>query len=74
LVFTGGVGENSPIVRGRVCTNMECLGIELDEDKNVTLRGLNDLSKPSGKARILLIPTNEERMIARETAQVVSGG
>ncbi|MHB9035127.1 MAG: acetate/propionate family kinase [Armatimonadota bacterium] len=73
LVFTGGIGENSPIVRGRVCENMEFLGVELDQEKNLNLRGPADLGKPSGKARILLVPTNEERMIARETAQVVAG-
>lgn len=71
VVFTGGIGENSPEVRARVCAGLEFLGLELDKEKNETLRGLNDLSKASAKAHILLIPTNEERMIARETAQVL---
>jgi len=72
VVFTGGIGENSSVVRGRVCSHMEFLGLELDEEKNRSLRGPADISKPSGRVRILLVPTNEERMIARETAQVVS--
>lgn len=74
VVFTGGIGENSPIVRGRVCTGLEFMGLKLDREKNSTLRGLNDLSAEDASARILLIPTNEERMIARETAQVVESG
>lgn len=72
VVFTGGIGENSPVVRARVCKGLEFLGLELDEEKNATLRGSADLGKPSGSARILLVPTNEERMIARETAEVVN--
>ncbi|MCL5104705.1 MAG: acetate kinase [Armatimonadetes bacterium] len=73
VVFTGGIGENSSTVRARVCAGMEFLGLELDEEKNKNLKGPADISKPSGRVRILLVPTNEERMIARETAQVVAG-
>jgi len=71
VVFTGGIGENSPEVRARVCRGMEFLGMELDDEKNQSLRGPADISKPSGSVRILLVPTNEERAIARETAAVV---
>ncbi|MCX6345836.1 MAG: acetate kinase [Armatimonadetes bacterium] len=71
IIFTGGIGENSRAVRQRVCRDMEFLGIELDEEKNDTLRGKADISKPSGKVKILLVPTNEELMIARETSHVV---
>ncbi len=73
VVFTGGIGENSASVRATVCENMEFLGLELDREKNNTLKGPADISKASGRARILLLPTNEERMIARETVQVVAG-
>ncbi len=52
---------------------MEFLGLELDQEKNNTLRGPADLGRPSGRARILLVPTNEEQMIATETAQVIAG-
>jgi acetate kinase len=72
VVFTGGIGENDHVVRERVCENMQYLGIELDQEKNNNLRGPADISKPSSRAKILLVPTNEELMIARETAQVVS--
>lgn len=72
IVFTGGIGENAYSIRARVCRNLEFLGLELDDDKNRTMRGQADISKGSGRARILLVPTNEERMIARETAQVVN--
>lgn len=71
IVFTGGIGENSPEVRARVCKGMEFLGLCLDEVKNSTLKGQADISEPSSAAKILLVPTNEERMIARETAEVV---
>lgn len=72
LVFTGGIGENCVPVRARVCEKLQFFGLELDDEKNTTLRGPADISKPSGSARILLVPTNEERMIARETAEVVA--
>lgn len=72
VVFTGGIGENDNTVRARVCKGMEYLGLELDQEKNNNLRGPADISKPSSRAKILLVPTNEELMIARETAQVVS--
>jgi len=72
IVFTGGIGENSAEVRARVCTNLGFLGIEPDEEKNRTATGAADISVASSRVRILVIPTNEERMIARETAQVVA--
>ena len=72
IVFTGGIGENSPEVRARVCRGMEFLGLRLDEVKNATMKGPADISEASGSARVLLVPTNEERMIARETAEVVA--
>jgi len=71
IVFTGGIGENSSITREKVCEGLDFLGIELDEQKNNTLRGPADISCSSGKVRIFLIPTNEERIIARETVEVV---
>ncbi|MCE5315563.1 MAG: acetate kinase [Armatimonadota bacterium] len=73
IVFTGGIGENSTTIRARVCEDMEFLGIKIDPDKNNTLKGQADISKNGSKVRILLIPTNEERVIARETVQVVAG-
>jgi acetate kinase len=72
VVFTGGIGENDSAVRDQVCEGLSFLGCELDREKNDTLRGPADISAPGSAARILLVPTNEERMIARDTARVVS--
>ncbi len=72
IVFTGGIGENSSVTREKVCEGLEFLGIELDEQKNSTMRGPADISRDGSKVRILLIPTNEERVIARETVEVVN--
>jgi acetate kinase len=70
LVFTGGIGENSTEVREEVCKEMEFLGLELDELKNQN----NDeiISKVHSKVSIMRIPTNEELVIALDTAKIVS--
>ena len=72
IVFTGGIGENSEPVRRGVLTNMEFLGVHLDPEKNKVMGERADLTTDnSGKA--LVIPTNEELMIALETVSVVTG-
>ncbi len=73
IVFTGGIGENDNGVREDVCSNMEFLGIEIDEHKNLK-RGLdiNEISTPASRVKVLVIATNEELMIARDTAAIVS--
>ncbi len=72
IVFTAGVGENDALVRARVCQNMEFFGLELDEAKNQERTpGLRDLSGPDSRARILVIPTNEELEIARQCAELL---
>lgn len=74
VVFTGGIGENGPIERERACSGLEFLGIQLDYDVNHSTRGSRgdtDLSTADAKVRVFMIPTNEERMIARETVKVV---
>ncbi|HRR19461.1 MAG TPA: acetate kinase, partial [Ignavibacteriales bacterium] len=71
IVFTGGVGENSDIIRDMVCKDMDWLGIKLDAEKNKT-RGFEiDMSAPDYKIRVLRIPTNEELVIALDTAEIV---
>lgn len=71
IVFTAGLGENSANMRSRICKDMSFLGVELDEEKN-NIRGKEaDVSKDGSKVRLLLIPTNEELMIARDTAKLV---
>ena len=73
IVFTAGVGENDALVRTRVCQNMEFMGLQLDETKNqARTPGLRDLSGPASRARILVIPTNEELEIARQCAELLA--
>lgn len=69
IVFTGGIGQNSPIVRALTCANLGCLGLELDTEKNDNLKrgSVGEVSKSSSKLKIWVIPTNEELMIARDT-------
>nr|ABC55677.1 acetate kinase [Ethanoligenens harbinense] len=73
LAFTGGIGENSSLLRAAVCENMEYLGITFDPAKNEeTIRGKEgDLSLPGGEVRVYVIPTNEEYMIALDTKTLV---
>lgn len=74
LVFTAGIGENSPITREGVCKNMDYLGIKIDEEKNNNFkRGvITDISAKDSKVKVLVIPTNEEYMIALDTMQLCS--
>ena len=72
LVFTAGVGENSPETRERVCEGLEFLGVKLDAEKN-KVRGKEMLiSTPDSKVAVWVIPTNEELMIAQDTAELVN--
>lgn len=75
LVFTAGIGENSPSVREKICENLSSLGIELDLNKN-NEPGNNErfVSTPNSKVKVMIIPTNEELMIAREAKKVLTNG
>lgn len=74
VVFTAGLGENSASMRAKICTDLDSLGIKIDKDKNYT-RGVEaDISTAEAKTRVLVIPTNEELMIARDTYELVSTG
>jgi acetate kinase len=70
LVFTGGIGENSPMVREAVCRDMNYLGITLDPVKNSNKDTL--LSTKDSRAAVLRVPTNEELVIAMDTAEIVN--
>jgi acetate kinase len=70
LVFTGGIGENAVEVREEVCRNMDYLGIKLDTLKNESREQI--ISDSSSKVKIFRIPTNEELVIAMDTAKIVS--
>ncbi|MBN2719327.1 MAG: acetate/propionate family kinase [Deltaproteobacteria bacterium] len=70
LVFTGGIGENSALVRTLACQGLACMGIAIDPHKNQNACGVKesvDISASSSRVRVLVIPTDEERMIARQT-------
>ncbi|MEA3476150.1 MAG: acetate kinase [Candidatus Cloacimonadota bacterium] len=72
IVFTGGIGENMPILREMVCTNLNSLGIIIDRKKNrITKDGILDFSGEDSKVKLLKIPTNEELMIAMETEAIL---
>ncbi|TWT57982.1 Acetate kinase [Thalassoglobus neptunius] len=73
VVFTGGIGENSDVVRKQVCSNMTFAGIELDEQKNQTAREEGIISTEQSAVQVWIVPTNEEIVVARQTAQVVKG-
>ena len=73
IVFTGGIGENSDIMRKLVTENMTAFGIEIDEKKNnVKASEIIDVSNKKSKVKVLIVPTNEELLIARETAEKVA--
>ncbi|MCE5302141.1 MAG: acetate kinase [Planctomycetaceae bacterium] len=72
MVFTAGVGENSPAIRRRVCENMEFLGLELDQEANESCRPDADIASPTSPARILVIGTHEDLTIVRETHRLLS--
>ena len=72
IVFTAGLGENGITMRKTICDGLEGLGIELCDERN-NVRGKDTvISKDSSKVKILLIPTNEELMIAKDTVEIVS--
>jgi len=73
LVFTAGVGEHSASLRSAACRGLDCLGLHVDGQANANCRPDADIATPGSSARILVIQTREELMIARETRRVTSG-
>lgn len=73
IVFTAGVGENTPGVRKGICENMQYLGLEIDEEKNAEKNNgsIRDITGKNSKVKVLIIPTNEELVIARETMELL---
>ncbi|MDW7673597.1 MAG: acetate kinase [Bacillota bacterium] len=71
IVFTAGLGENSPETREQVCADMEQLGIKLDLESNKVRGKEKIISTVDSKVKVMLIPTNEELMIARDTEKIV---
>ncbi len=71
LVFTAGIGENSPDIRRNICTRLEWMGVQLDDSANAQQREV--ISTPNSPVEVRIIPTNEEITIARHTREVVLG-
>ena len=72
ITFTAGVGENAPDLRKDICDYLGYLGVELDEEKNENVHGETTvISTPESKVKVIVLPTNEELAIARETAKLV---
>lgn len=72
LVFTGGVGENQSLTRSYVCKNMQWMGIEIDEELNKKIHGDEAiLSTPNSRVKVLVVPTDEEFMIAKDTMEIL---
>ncbi|MGI6678765.1 MAG: acetate/propionate family kinase [Dehalobacterium sp.] len=71
LIFTAGIGENSPEMREAVCSKLEFLCLFIDKEKNKFRGEEREISTPGSKVKVFVIPTNEELMIARDTAALV---
>jgi acetate kinase len=72
IVFTGGIGENSSIVRGNTLNEMQYMGVDLDAKKNNKReKGEREIQSQKSKVKILIIPTNEELVIARDTMAII---
>jgi len=74
IIFTGGIGENSPEIRARICQGLEWAGVQLDTDRNSQTRAKSaDISVEGSKLPVWVIPTDEELLIARDTVRCVLG-
>ena len=72
IIFTGGIGENSPEIRRRVCAGLTWAGVELDDNRNAA--GDEPISSPAARIAVYAIRTDEEGVIGRETAQLLAAG
>jgi acetate kinase len=73
LVFTGGIGENADLTRSEVCKDFEYMGLKFDAEKNKGVRGKEKvISAGNSKVTVIIVPTNEELVIARDTRDIVS--
>jgi len=73
IIFTAGIGENSNLMRKLICSDLEFLGIQLDDSKNsVRSKETREIQKTVAPVKILVIPTNEEIEIAKQSFQVVN--
>ena len=73
IVFTGGVGENQTGLRAKVCEPLAFMGVEIDAEVNAATRGTETvISTAASKVAVVVVPTDEELMIARDTDTIVS--
>jgi len=72
LVFTAGIGENSDVLRGLICADMDYLGIELDESLNkIRSKEIRNIEKAGSRVKIMIVPTNEELEIAQQSYKLL---
>lgn len=72
ILFTGGVGENQDNTREAACRGLEFMGVKIDTEKNKTVRGEEAIiSTPDSKVKVVVIPTDEELMIATDTMNLL---
>jgi acetate kinase len=72
LIMTGGIGENADTTREGVLSDLDYLGISIDLKKNIGFRSEGVISTPESKVKIVVVPTDEELMIALDTEQIVA--
>ena len=71
ICFTAGIGENADLIREKVCSGLEFMGVELDKDKNIVRNDESrEINKTESKTKIFVIPTNEEFVIAKDTYEL----
>jgi acetate kinase len=75
IVFAGGIGENAPTIRERICAGLDWLGIDVDAERNSALTGGSEgrIDRAGSRVELWVIPTDEELLIARDTWRVVTG-
>ena len=71
ISFSGGIGENSSAIRAAVLNNLAAFGVDLDEEANRTIKGEGEISTRRSAVKVLVIPANEESIVARETVEVL---
>jgi len=73
IIFSGGIGENSPLIREKICEGLQFLGLEFDKKKNANLKAKEAvISKQNSQIKVMIIPTNEELVIAEDTMKIVT--
>jgi acetate kinase len=71
IVFTAGIGENAIDVREQICSDLEGLGVEVSSERNQVRGEIQEISTQQSDVKVLVVPTNEELVIARDTEKLV---